>query len=182
MLKRCVVGLLSWALLSVAVAAVPDAPKTKPVAKKYRKAVAAPVIPVVPLVLAELSTEHMLIASKVQLGTVDCELGAKILVKPDSSPGRFVLELGRQVFHMEPTLTTTGAVRLEDPVNGAVWIQLGNKSMLLNTRLGKRLADACVSVQQAEVASAMQLTKTPGLLDDEPAAAPVPAPTSAAAR
>ena len=172
MLKRCVIGLFSFAVLSVAVAAVPDAPKTKPAAKNYRKTIAAPVVPVVPVVLAELSTEHMLIASKVQLGTVDCELGAKVLVKPDSSPGRFVLELGRLAFHMEPTLTTTGAVRLEDPVQSVVWLQLGNKSMLLNTRLGKRLADACVSAQQAEVASAMQLTKTPGLLDDEPVAPP----------
>ena len=173
-------GLSSLVAALDAVAAVSEA--TKPVTavrKPVKKApVSKPVPPVplpVPVVLTELPPELLLVAEKVVLGTVPCELGASVMVKQDTSPGRFVLELGRQTFRMEPTLTSTGAIRLEDPSSGAVWLQLGNKSMLLNQRLGKRLADACVNLHQQAIALAMEHSKTPGLLDDEPPAPPQPA-------
>ena len=154
-----------------AVAAVTDGtkavtPERKPVKKVPASKPTAPA----PAVLPELSPEHLLVAERVVLGTVPCELGSKVAVKQDSSPGRFLLELGRQTFRMEPALTTTGAIRLEDPATGVVWLQLGNKSMLLNQRLGKRLADACVNLHQSAIVAAMEHSKTPGLLDDVPPA------------
>jgi hypothetical protein len=149
-------------------AAVPDAAQSSSSNRKSLKKTSSKPAP---LVLEELSAGHLAVAEKVVLGTVSCELGAKVHVKPDTSPGRFIVDLGRQSFRMEPTLTTTGAVRLEDPSNGAVWLQLGNKSMLLNTRLGRRLADSCVNTQQGVVASAMEQTKSPGLLDELPPSA-----------
>ena len=32
---------------------------------------------------------------------------------------------------------------LEDPKGGAMWLQLGNKSMLISQKQGLRLADEC---------------------------------------
>ncbi len=177
MLKLVFVGLLGLASLTTTWAAVPDATKpSTPVRKPVKKAPIVKKAPLAPVVLSELSPEQMMVAEKVVLGTVPCELGAKVVVKQDSNAGRFLLELGRQTFRMEPTLTTTGAIRLEDTANGVVWLQLGNKSMLLNQRMGKRLADACVNLHQAAIATAMEHSKAPGLLEDEP---PTPTPTPA---
>ena len=175
MLKLVCIGLLGLASLTAGVAAVTDGTKAvTPVRKPVKKVPASKPTAPVPAVLPELSPEQLLVAEKVVLGTVPCELGAKVAVKQDSDPGRFLLELGRQTFRMEPALTTTGAIRLEDPATGVVWLQLGNKSMLLNQRLGKRLADACVNLHQAAIAAAMEHSKTPGLLDDVPPAPPQP--------
>lgn len=52
--------------------------------------------------------------------------------------------------------TTTGTVRLEDARGGAVWLQIANKSMLMNQRLGQRLADECMSPEQIVVAEAIK--------------------------
>ena len=180
MLKLVCIGLLGFASFTVAVAAVPEgtkaaAPVRKPVVKKAPASKPVPPPPPAPVVLPELSPELLLVAEKVVLGAVPCELGAKVVVKQDSNAGRFLLELGRQTFRMEPTLTTTGAIRLEDPATGVVWLQLGNKSMLLNQRIGKRLDDACVNLHQAEIATAMEQSKAPGLLDDAPPPPPQPA-------
>lgn len=166
-----------------AVAAVPAESKSNhAVHKAAKKPAVKPAAPVVPVIQAELSPEQLLVSEKVVLGPVPCELGVKVVVKPDVSPGRFLLELGRQTYRMEPTLTTTGAVRLEDPAAGVVWLQLGNKSMLLNQRLGKRLADACVNGNQSAIASAMEKTKAPGLLDDATPSSTPPPPPSPLAR
>ena len=51
----------------------------------------------------------------------------------------------------------------------AVWLQLANKSMLMNQKLGKRLADECMSPVQVVVAEALK--KNPGVsVLDAPAA------------
>ena len=131
-------------------------------AQPARKLVAPPK-PVPPL------AEHLLpLSEKVGVGRVSCELGAHVLISRDgSNPGYFWLELGKQKFHMSPVQTSTGALRLEESFDGgAVWLQLGNKSMLMHTKQGKRLADACVNDAQALVAEAMARNPQAGLLDD----------------
>ncbi|MNW19151.1 hypothetical protein D3C71_2190130 [compost metagenome] len=57
---------------------------------------------------------------------------------------------------MAPVATTTNTIRLEDQKGGAVWLQIGNKSMLMNQKLGQRLADECMSPQQLLVAEAIK--------------------------
>ncbi len=118
----------------------------------------------------ELNPQQLAIADRVALGKMPCELSVHVVVRPDpAGPGRFILELGKEKFFMAPVLSQTGAIRLEDPRAGAVWIQLGNKSMLMSQKLGRRLADACVSPDQALVAKELERNPVPGLLD-----APVP--------
>lgn len=44
--------------------------------------------------------------------------------------------------------TTTGAVKLQNSKGNAYWLQLGNKSMLLDTSAGGRVADNCRNADQ----------------------------------
>lgn len=114
----------------------------------------------------ELSPEQLALADRIALGRMPCELSAFVHVKPDpAGPGRFILEAGKQKFHMIPVVSLTGALRLEDQSAGAVWIQLGNKSMLMDQKAGRRLADACVSADQAIVAKELERNPAPSLLD-----------------
>ncbi|MBC7918325.1 MAG: hypothetical protein H7Y28_11020 [Rhodoferax sp.] len=124
-----------------------------------------PVAPPAPVKVLDADT--LALSANVAIGRVPCELGAHVhLTRDEKNAGYFWLELGKQKFHMAPVATSTGAVRLEDSVSGAVWLQLGNKSMLMNQKLGKRLADVCVNDEQVKVAEALERNPPAGLLDD----------------
>ena len=115
---------------------------------------------------AALTPGELAIAQRVEVGLVQCELGTSVTVVADSKmPGYFDVHGKKFRFRMAPVVTSTGAIRLEDAKAGAVWLQLANKSMLMNQKLGSRLADACVTSAQAAVASAMEKSPPPSLLD-----------------
>ena len=115
---------------------------------------------------AALGEAELAIAATVYVGNLPCELGQAVTLQPDADrPGYFHLSLGRDRYHLRPVASRTGAVRLEDPVRGAVWLQLSHKSMLMNQRLGRRLADECAGPVQRAAADAMRLKPAPDLLD-----------------
>lgn len=104
-----------------------------------------------------LSPEELAIAERVHTGRMPCELGAFVTVTAEpASPGHFHIEGKGFKYFMAPVSTTTGTVRLEDQKAGAVWLQIANKSMLMNQKLGQRLADECMSPQQEVVAEAIK--------------------------
>ena len=74
---------------------------------------------------------------------------------------------GKQRFYMHPVESRTGAIRLEDGRTEAMMLQLGNKSMVLNQKLGQRIADECQSDEQKQFSAQMDRTG-PGLLDGAP--------------
>lgn len=115
---------------------------------------------------AALTPEELAIAERVHTGHIACELGASVDIQPDAqAPGRFhVLGKGFK-YHMAPVATSTGAVRLEDVRAGAVWLQIANKSMLMNQKLGQRMADECMSPQQFAVAEGFKKNPPQSLLD-----------------
>ena len=120
---------------------------------------------------AALTPAELAIADTVHTGRMPCELGAFVSVTADTtSPGRFHVEGKGFKYYMTPVATTTGTVRLEDTKNGAVWLQIVNKSMLMNQKLGQRLADECMSPQQVVVAEAIKKNPPPSVLDAAPAA------------
>jgi hypothetical protein len=130
-------------------------------AQPARKPVAPP-LPVKPLDAATL-----LLSENIAVGRVLCELdGVVNITRDEKNAGYFWLEFGKQKFHMAPVVTSTGAVRLEDAVLGAVWLQLGNKSMLMNQKIGKRLTDACINEAQFRVAQELERNPQASLLDD----------------
>ena len=113
-----------------------------------------------------LSAQDLEMAQRVFVGSIPCEFGASVTVTPSTRrPGFFVVQTQGARFRMHPVDSRTGAVRLEDPKAGAIWLQLGNKSMLMSQKLGKRLADECMSPSQATVADDIKRNPRPGLLD-----------------
>ena len=119
--------------------------------------------------VAPLSDAEQAIAANVHVGELPCELGQKVSLRADpNTPGYFHMSLKGERFHMRPVQSSTGAVRLEDRAQGAVWIQLANKSMLMSQKQGRRLADECASPEQQ--AAAVALKANPINLLDGPAA------------
>lgn len=118
------------------------APAPKPAPKK--PAAAAPAAPEKPLSAGQLAA-----AERVYLGTADCNDNKQVLVsKLDGKPGYFKLEAAKATYTVAPEETDTGAVRLEDKKSGVVWIQIPSKSMLMNAKIGQRVADGCVMAEQ----------------------------------
>ncbi|MHB1201284.1 MAG: hypothetical protein ACYCZ6_17390, partial [Polaromonas sp.] len=125
---------------------------------------------------AALTPAELAIAERVQVGLMPCELGASVTLASDpKAPGYFDMQGKNFKYRMFPVVTSTGAIRLEDQKAGAVWLQLANKSMLMNQKLGIRLADECKSPAQLAVAENLKLNPAPSLLD---APKPVANPTA----
>ena len=104
-----------------------------------------------------LTPAELAIAEQVYQGRINCELGASVnIVKDTVNPGYFFVEGKGFKYHMSPISTTTGTVRLEDAHAGAMWLQVANKSMLINRKLGQRMADECMSPEQNQVAEAIK--------------------------
>ena len=146
--------------------------KAKPAAKVAAKPAVAKQVAPKPVAHREvppqppLEADLMAISEQVHLGTIPCEMGQKVLLTADPlSPGRFYMSVQQHRFHLTPVISSTGAIRLEDPEGGAFWIQLSNKSMLMSSKLGQRLADECQSPAQLAVAEAMKLAPPINLLD-----------------
>ena len=120
---------------------------------------------------APLSPEVLSLAERVHTGTIACELGASVRVTPDAqTPGHFHIDGKGFKYHMAPVATSTGTVRLEDQKAGAVWLQIANKSMLMDQKRGQRLADECMSPEQYQVAQAIKKNPPPSVLDAQPTA------------
>jgi len=115
---------------------------------------------------AALTPAELAIAQRVYQGKLPCELGAFVSLTADAkSPGYFDVQIKKQKYRMFPVETSTGAIRLEDHRAGAVWLQLANKSMLMDQKLGKRLADECKSPDQAVMAEMLIKNPLPSVLD-----------------
>lgn len=157
MTKQFLPGVMLLALATAFPAVAADKAAAHAATKHAEPQVLAPV---------EVSPEQMVIARKVLVGKINCELAAVVtLTNDEHSPGRFFLDLGSKHYVMLPVVTSTGAIRLEEESSGAVWLQLGNKSMLMNQKEGKRLADDCMNPDQLLVAQALERNPQPGLLD-----------------
>lgn len=104
----------------------------------------------------KLTDNQLAIAKTVHTGEIQCELGEKVTIKAMKREGFFFVSRGIHKFVMHPEESRTGAIRLEDPGRGGLWLQLANKSMLMNQKEGKRLADECQSPEQVNYARNMK--------------------------
>lgn len=150
--------------------------KAKPVAAKTVKTAKAvkatkpqlaktPVAPVAEPE-AQMGPDELAIAEHVHKGQLPCELGASVRLEADATqPGYFYLHGKGFRYRMHPVATSTGAIRLEDRKAGAVWLQLANKSMLMDQNKGRRLADECVNAEQVAFAENMKTNPPPSLID-----------------
>jgi hypothetical protein len=181
MTKSLLAILLLAAAPAMALAQQP--PAKKPVAKKplsteQKKAIEVTTPIEEPDPRVKLNDAELEVAKRVHTGDIPCELGATVKVTPMKREGFFLVVAGRNRFVMHPVESRTGAIRLEDPVRGALWLQLGNKSMLMNQKVGQRLADECQSDSQKVVAE--ELKKNPINLLEPPKPAASEPPKAAA--
>ena len=143
-------------------AAKADAKKAPPKRQVTRKAAKAveEVTPIADETNIVLTDADLAVAQRVSIGKAQCELGADVTVTPDEKkPGFFNITTKGLKYRMHPVESRTGAIRLEDPRAGAMWLQLGNKSMLMNQKAGLRIADECQT--DAQVAFAAEMKKNP---------------------
>jgi hypothetical protein len=160
------------ALVLAQTAAPAKAASAKPVVKKkpaLRRSAAKAVEEVTPIdtdTSITLSPEDLEVAKRVHVGSIACEFGASVTVTPNEKrPGFFMVSTKGSRFSMHPVGSRTGAIRLEDPRAGAMWLQLGNKSMLMSQKLGQRLADECASPEQITFADELKKNPRPSILD-----------------
>ena len=156
------------------------AKKTPPMAPAA--VLAAPALAALPAAAAEPSTSlatevplltpspspEILIAQQIHQGHLPCELGATVRIQADlNQPGVFHVQGKGFKYRMLPVQTSTGTLRLEDKKAGAVWLQLANKSMLMDQKRGRRIVDDCVHPDQLAVAEAMKTNPPPSLFDTQ---------------
>jgi hypothetical protein len=99
--------------------------------------------------LPDLSQEQLDNAGRVLVGKIECEFNQSIDISESTAKkGYFVAAFKGKKYTLTPEATTTGAVRLEDKKAGVVWLQIGNKSMLMNAKAGQRMVDNCVHPSQ----------------------------------
>jgi hypothetical protein len=117
----------------------PAAPASKAPAKK------APVVETLP----PADQTQLDAAERTYFGPYECDFKQSIDVGMNpKTPGYVDVKFGKSTYTMKPTLSSTGALRLEDVKGQTLLLQIANKSMLMDVKAGKRLVDDCVHEKQ----------------------------------
>jgi hypothetical protein len=147
------------ALPAAAQTAAPKKPAPKkPVARKKVE----PPKPAPPPVLPVAGEEQLAAAKLAHLGVYDCEFNQTVQLIPyPQTTGYIEVAWNKNIYVMKPVLSSTGALRLEDVSGRTLMIQIANKSMLLDTKIGQRLVDECIHPMQRAAIDAMKANPTP---------------------
>ena len=97
------------------------------------------------------------LANEVFVGTSQCEWNQTVHVSHENN--KFYIQWDHKKIEVTAELTSTGTIRLENKQHGILWLQIPQKSMLLNTKTGRRLIDTCVHPLQTRVHSSTQLLR-----------------------
>jgi len=81
---------------------------------------------------------------KVPTGQYRCDLDRSVNVRSVSADMQSaVLQFDKKEYRMQAVGARSGALRYEDPKSGLVWLVIATKSMLLDTKHGRQLANEC---------------------------------------
>lgn len=159
-LLACGIAMASLSLSNAhaAVETTPAAKKTvkKPAAKtaKAKKAVEKPVVPKEPN-----PEEDEPVITDSNVVEFDCELGNKVSIYQNVSDDEHIaLRWKKRLHRLTRVGTTTGAQRFENKLYGLIWIGIPAKSMLLDSKLNRQLANEC---RNAEQLKPVAITETP---------------------
>lgn len=120
--------------------AKPAAAATKPAAKPAAKPAKA---------LPAATPEQITAADRALKGSYDCSDNLKLMVANTSNAQGYVdVTAGKSKYTMKPIITSTGALRMEDVGGRMLLLQIANKSMLMDQKEGRRVADNCVHPSQ----------------------------------
>ena len=118
-----------------------------------------------------LSAQDLKVAETVLTGTIKCELGASVNIEADpKKPGFFTLTHAGVKYRLHPVEQPHRRGAAGGPGAEAMWLQLGNKSMLMSQKQGLRLADECQAAKQLEVAEDMKKNPPKSLFESGDAA------------
>ncbi|HEY1044769.1 MAG TPA: hypothetical protein VGE60_12985 [Telluria sp.] len=79
-----------------------------------------------------------------------CELGNSLTIyEHGSDKSTIALRWKKRLVRLTRVGTTTGALRFENPLRGLVWIGIPTKGILLDSKLGRQLANNCKNPEQA---------------------------------
>jgi hypothetical protein len=158
-------------LLAFAAAAVAATPAEQgKAAAKSSAAAKASKAPAKDAPLPEPTPEQQKAAELVYYGDYACEFNQTVNIQANPAHLFYVdVRHGNATWLMKPVLSSTGAMRLEDVKGQMLMVQIASKSMLLDTRSGHRLVDACVSPRQRELMEAAKQAKERGQSADSPA-------------
>lgn len=141
--------------------------------------------------------EQVAAAALAYFGDYACEFDESVNVSMNARhDGYLDVRHRSRVYTMKPVLSSTGAVRLEDVRGQMLMIQIATKSMLMDTRIGRRVVDNCQHERQRlalapaqdqgigidpnkPAASAAPVSPTAPAAADRPIAAPAAAPSAA---
>ncbi|MGQ3050424.1 MAG: hypothetical protein ACT6S0_01445 [Roseateles sp.] len=157
-LRGCAAALILCAALPALAQTAPAKPvkpavKAKAVAAKPLAKKAAEVLP--EPVLVDADEAQLAASERAHLGDYACEFKQSIHIDKHPKVAGYVnVAWQKQLFTMKPVLSSTGALRLEDVTGRTLMIQIANKSMLLDTKIGQRLVDECIHPEQAKLMAA----------------------------
>jgi len=81
----------------------------------------------------------------------DCELGNKVTIYTnESDSANIALRWKKRLHRMTRVGTSTGASRFENTMFGLVWIGIPAKSMLLDSKANRQLANECKNADQSK--------------------------------
>jgi hypothetical protein len=81
---------------------------------------------------------------KLEARAYRCDQGRQLTFREVSADAQTaVLNWNERDYPMRAVGVRSGALRYEDAESGLVWLMIPSKSMLLDTRRGQRVADAC---------------------------------------
>ena len=142
-----VIAALVAALLvaaSHAALAASPAPRQRAQPAKARPAPPAPTLP-------DASPEQLEAAALAYFGDYACEFNEVVKVSLNPRFQGYIDVLHRKSqWIMKPVLSRTGALRLEDVKGRMLMLQIANKSMLMDTKIGQRMVDNCIHPEQAK--------------------------------
>jgi hypothetical protein len=84
-------------------------------------------------------------AERTHFGPYDCDFKQTIDVGMNpKTPGYVDVKFKDKTYTMKPISSSTGALRLEDVTGRTLLIQIADKSMLMDVKIGQRLVDNCM--------------------------------------
>lgn len=163
--------ILCAALPALAQAPAAKAPTTKPAAAKpaaakpaakprVSTAKKAPPAPPPEPVLTDADESQLAAAERAYMGVYACEFKESVLIEKHPKVAGYLNVNWKQMrITMKPVLSSTGALRLEDVTGRTLMIQIANKSMLLDTKIGQRLLDECIHPEQEKLIAAAKAAR-----------------------
>jgi len=111
-------------------------------------------------VLLDADEAQLAAAERAHLGDYACEFKHSVHIdKHPKVAGYITVAWQKLTLTMKPVLSSTGALRLEDVTGRTLMIQIANKSMLLDTKIGQRLLDDCVHPEQEKLMAAAKAAR-----------------------